>query len=352
MSFCILKPDSPEWGNLFDSLPLDQQDLFYSPSFARLCKNTINQKDEVLCATMTSEASVVLYPFVKRNLAILTGCSTFADLYDITSLYGRGGIVGSIAALRDIAPFHTAMGVYCRENAIVCGFDRFHPIIANDVCAAPEAKIMEVGGFVVVDMRPEMGEIEKTFKHSLRKHLRKAERNGISCFAESNCDHLKDFLDIYYHTMDRNSALGFYYFSEEYFVTLNREMPGQFHFFYAVAGENIISCELVLHHGKYCHSFLGGTKQEAMPLCANQILKREIISFLKDRGCEYFLLGGGASPYDGIFDFKKAYAPEGVLPSRVGGTIWDHQAYERLRVDLSSAGLPIQNNRFQFYDVY
>jgi len=351
MSFSILKPDGPEWGALFESLPLDQQDIFYSPSFARLCKNTLNQEDEVLCATMTSEVGVVLYPFVKRNLARLTGFSSFAGLYDITSLYGRGGIVGSVAALTDTTPFHSAMAVYCRESAIVCGFDRFHPVIANDVCAAPDAKIMEIGGFVVVDMHPEIDAIENAFKQSVHKDLRKAERNGITCFCESNGDHLKEFLDIYYHTMGRNSAAEFYYFSEEYFAALGKEIPGQFHFFYAVAGDDIVSCELVLHHGKYCHSFLGGTKREALPLCANPILKREIIRFFKGRGCEYFLLGGGAKPDDGIFNFKKAYAPEGVLPSRIGGMIWNHQAYEQLKEDMSSACVAIPANRFQFYDI-
>ena len=350
MSFSILKPDSPEWLDLFESLPPDQQDVFYSPSFAQLCQKMLNREDEVLCAAMTSRAGVVLYPFVKRNLAKLTGFAGFPVHYDITGLYGRGGIVGSSAALMDTAPFHAAMASYCRESAIVCGFDRFHPIIANDVRATSDAKVMETGGFVVVDMRLEMDVIENAFKQSVRKDLRKAERNGITCFAESNGDHLKDFLDIYYHTMSRNSAAEFYYFPEEYFAAVGEEIPGQFHFFYAVAGNDIVSCELVLHHGKYCHSFLGGTKREALPLCANPMLKREIISFLKGRGCEYFLLGGGSKPDDGIFNFKKAYAPEGVLPSRIGGMIWDHQIYGQLREEMLQAGLPTPTNRFQFYD--
>lgn len=351
MQFIVLKPDSPEWAALFERLPYDQQDVFYTSSFARLCQESLNKHDEVLCAAMTGQNEVILYPFVKRDLASLTGVSSFDGLCDITSLYGRGGIVATRTALQHMTTFHAAMTGYCRENAIVCGFDRFHPVIANDAFASTEAKVMEVGGFVVVDMRPEMNEIEASFRHSVRKNLRKAEQAGITCFAESNCDHIEYFLDIYYHTMERNSAQGFYYFSKEYFAVLNKLMQGQFHFFYAVAEDEIVSCELVIHHGKYGHSFLGGTKREALPLCANPILKREIIFFLKELGCEYFLLGGGAHPNDGIFNFKKTYAPEGVLPSRIGGTIWDHQAYGRLKDELISTGVAISGNRFQFYDV-
>ncbi len=127
-------------------------------------------------------------------------------------------------------------------------------------------------------------------------------------------------------------------------------MPDQYHFFYSISAGQIVSCELVLPHGKYGHSFLGGTRREALHLCANPMLKREIIRFLKGQGVEFFLLGGGTRPNDGIFDFKKAYAPEGVLPSRIGGTVWNLNSYEGLKEELSSAGVAIPEGRFQFYD--
>ena len=83
-SFRILKPDSPEWTTLFERLPHVQQDVFYSPAFARLCQLTLNKDDEVLCAAMISDAMLVVYPFVKRDLGRLTGFSGCAEIYDIT----------------------------------------------------------------------------------------------------------------------------------------------------------------------------------------------------------------------------------------------------------------------------
>lgn len=352
MSLQILKPGSAEWTSLFAKLPMEQQDVFYSPEFAQLCQDTINRDHEVLCAAIATDGGAILYPFAKRNLASLTRLPGFDGFHDITGLYGRGGVVGSPRALADIGTFHAAMAGYCDKESIVCGFDRFHPLIGNDAYAAPGARVMDIGGFVAVDMRPALDEIERSFRHSVRKDLRKAERNGISCFAEPNCDHLEDFLDIYYHTMDRNAATEFYYFSEGYFLALAKQMPGHFHFFYAVAEGEIVSCELVLHHGKYCHSFLGGTRKQALPLCANPLLKREIIAFLKDRGCEYFLLGGGIRAADGMFKFKQAYAPEGVYPSRIGGMIWNPDIYRKLRDETAKAGIAVPVGRFQFYDAH
>lgn len=352
MSFAILNPDSPEWAFFFEDLPVDQQDVFYSASFARLFQRTINKEDEVRCATMNTAEGVLLYPFVKRNLGRLTGAERLSSLHDIVSLYGRGGVVGTPGALRNVGSFYESLAAYFRENSVICSFDRFHPILGNEACVSLVTKVMDVGGFVVVDLRPEMNEVESSFKSSVRKDLRKGERNGVTCIVESNGKHLKDFLDIYYQTMSRNEASDFYYFSDEFFETLCKVLVGQFHFFYAMVDGCIVSCELVLHHGKYCHSFLGGTRKESLALCANPILKREILSFCKQLGCEYFLLGGGQAPNDGIFNFKKAYAPEGIRHSYVGGTCWDPETYERLKVELPAVGVPIVTNRFQFYDIH
>jgi CelD/BcsL family acetyltransferase involved in cellulose biosynthesis len=351
MAFSIHTPDDPAWGVLFERLPAGQRDVFYTPSFARLCQHTLNRDHEVLCAALENGNAVVLYPFAKRDLGRLTAFPEFSGRYDITGLYGRGGVVAGQATPGTLAEFHAAMADYCRTSGIICGFDRFHPVMANESQASPETRVMDIGGFVVVDLRPDLDAIQESFKSSVRKDIRKAERNEVRCFNEADDAHLPDFLDIYHATMARNAASEFYYFTAEYFETLCRTIPGQFHLFYAVAADQIVSCELVLLHGKYAHSFLGGTRREALPLSANPMLKWEIIRTLKARGCEHFLLGGGTQPDDGIFHFKKAYAPEGVLPSRIGGTIWDHDTYRQLREAMTAAGVAIPEKRFQFYDL-
>src|SRR5579863_8915654 len=154
MSFQLLKSDSSQWQRLFESMPPDQQDVFYSPSFARLCQHTLNRDDEVYCAAMTFETNVVLYPFVRRNIGRLTGQEHLAQMHDITSMYGRGGIIALQPSAADIGRFHAEMSEFCRQAAVFCGFDRFHPVIGNDAWAAPDAQVQEVGGFVVVDLRP------------------------------------------------------------------------------------------------------------------------------------------------------------------------------------------------------
>ena len=351
MWFDVLEVRDPRWETLFRALPLAQQDVFYAPGFARLCQETLNASDAVACAAYTNDAgALLLYPFVRRDVGALLGAEFAEGLFDTLSLYGRGGVVG-VAEPDALEDFYVLLARYLVNNRVFCSFDRFHPVIGNHAAVSRQAQVRHVGGFVVVDLRPPLEDVLAACKQSVRKDMRKAERKGVTCFAEANCDHLGDFLEIYYQTMDRNAASDYYYFSEAFFTELSRLAEGQFHFFYAVHENRVVSCELVLHHGLYAHSFLGGTRRDALPLAANPLLKSEILRQMREIGCAYFLLGGGQRPNDGIYNFKQAYAPDGVFASYVGGTVWQPTLYEGLLRDISAAGRELSSGRFQFYDL-
>jgi hypothetical protein len=351
MQFSILAPADSEWKACFQDLPLDQRDIFYSPEYANVFDLTVNKEDEVYCAKLSSQDGIILYPFVKRNLSKISSLSIYSEYYDICGLYGRGGVISSAKSRQTLEKFNLYFSNYCKDSSIICNFDRFHPIIRNEIFAFPGEDVRNIGGFIAVDLRPSIEDIRGSFKSSVNKDIRKGERNGISCFREQNIQHLDDFMRVYGHTMDRNSATKFYYFSEFFFKVMNAEMRKHFNYFYAVFEGKIISCELVLHCGKYCHSFLGGTLLEALPLAANPILKFEIIKYYKQIGCEFFLLGGGSAPDDGIFNFKKAYAPKGIYPSLIGGSIWNQEVYSKLKEDMFLKGAPIREDRFQYYEI-
>jgi hypothetical protein len=351
MTFQVLKPDDPQWDTAFDLLALEQQDVFYSSGFARLCQDTLNVSDDVRCAIMIGDqGGVLMYPFVQRDVGALLNAEYADGLNDTVGLYGRGGLIGE-AHDDDVKKFCALLERHFENQNVFCSFDRFHPVIGNHTKALHTAKVMEIGGFVVVDLRPSIDDVEKNFKPSVRKDIRKAQRNEVQCFCEGGDDHLEVFLDIYYQTMDRNSAAEFHYFSEKFFASLKSHIPDQFLFFYAVHQGVIVSCELVLYHGKYSHSFLGGTQKESLPLAVNPILKQTILQKMKSLGCDYFLLGGGYEPNDGIFNFKKAYAPEGVYPSYIGGSVWQPDVYQKLKVDMSASDREISATKFQYYDV-
>ena len=251
MLFSILAPTDSAWKTSFEDLPLDQRDIFYSPEFARVFDLTVNNDDEVLCAKLSSQEGIILYPFIKRNLSKVSGLPTYFEYFDICGLYGRGGIISSTKSPKSMELFYSAFSSYCKDNSIICNFDRFHPIIQNEIFAFPNESIRKIGGFVVVDLRPNLDEIIGSFKSSVHKDIRKAERNEVSCFRDENIQNLDEFMTVYKHTMDRNLATKFYYFTENFFRTMDSEMRKKCNYFYAVSEGKVISCELVLHCGKY-----------------------------------------------------------------------------------------------------
>jgi hypothetical protein len=78
------------------------------------------------------------------------------------------------------------------------------------------------------------------------------------------------------------------------------------------------------------YSFLGGTSETAFDKRPNDLLKHEAITWGHDTNRTHFVLGGGAAGEDGIFKYKRAFAPKGVVPLRVGRWEMNQEACRQL----------------------
>ncbi|MBI5597129.1 MAG: GNAT family N-acetyltransferase [Elusimicrobia bacterium] len=347
----ILTPSDARWRTLFDRLPLERQDVFYSPEYAAVAAEFLHKDGRPLCAALETPGGLVLYPFLERSLStVLEGSGVFASGRDTTGLYGRNGSIASSDDPALLAAFHSAFAAWCAANGVVCSFDRFHPVLENQRWAPPGTKLTDIGGFVVADLTRPAPEAEAAFKHSIRKSIKKAEKAGVEVFSEASTAHLDDYLKVYSHTMQRREARDFYYVDPAYYRAIAARLPGSFRFFYALLGTEVVSTELVLVHGHYCHSFLGGTLREAMDKCPNHLLKREIMRWARTAGCRYFLLGGGETAHNSIWAYKLGFALDGDRPSFIGGKVHDETEYARLRSELERLGVTHFPGRFQFYD--
>ncbi|WP_218143812.1 GNAT family N-acetyltransferase [Planococcus faecalis] len=97
-----------------------------------------------------------------------------------------------------------------------------------------------------------------------------------------------------------------------------------------MVSKKIISTELVIFGSENCYSFLGGTDREYFHLSANNYLKYEIIKWAKEKGLKRFILGGGYGADDGIFKYKKSFAPNGVCSFYVGKKVFNEEKYNEL----------------------
>jgi lipid II:glycine glycyltransferase (peptidoglycan interpeptide bridge formation enzyme) len=172
------------------------------------------------------------------------------------------------------------------------------------------------------------------YERAARKNVNKAIRSGlrVKYFSGSEIisSYTQKFIDIYVITMTRNSVGDFYYFNKEFFQGIARKLSKNSLYFFTFKDEIVISCELVLLSKKIGYSFLGGTLSKYFEFRPNDILKHEIINVLKKRNYNYFCLGGGSCINDGIFNYKKKFAKNGIFDFYIGRKIHNQKIYDKI----------------------
>jgi lipid II:glycine glycyltransferase (peptidoglycan interpeptide bridge formation enzyme) len=251
--------------------------------------------------------------------------------YDAEGAYGYNGP----AYNSEDAAFHEraqkAWASYCIKNNIIAEFTRFNPVFSNHTYT--DLQLIKANTNIILDLRSEDIWM-KEYEHSARKNINKAERSGLKVIRknakEITTQEMDAFLDVYYSTMKRNEADDSYYFSREFFSELNQSVGEMAQYFFTLQEEKIVSCELVLCGKCTGYSFLGGTLSDFFILRANDILKHYIIQFLKENNFLYYCLGGGTTPGDGIFRYKKCFAKNGEKDFYIGKKIHIPQVYEKV----------------------
>ena len=216
---------------------------------------------------------------------------------------------------------------YCQERGYICEFVRFELFSTYRKHYAGDVETRTHN--VVRNLEISLDDIWMDFKQKVRKNVKRATKNGLQIIIENTEEHLKDFLDIYYSTMDRCDAKNSFFFSKEFFeeITLMNE---NIMYFYAVYDNKIVSAELVIYGSENCYSYLGGTNNEYFNVRPNDFLKYEIIKWAKEKGLKNFVLGGGYGVDDGIFQYKTCLAPKGIVDFYIGKRIFDEKKYWEL----------------------
>lgn len=264
---------------------------------------------------------------LKRDIAHdekLAGKIEDGKYFDLITPYGYGGFWGKIS---DWDKINYEYKEYCISNHYVCEFVRFE--LFTEYYAHYDGEVESREHSVVRTLELPINEIWMDFKQKVRKNVKKANKNNLSCIIENTGDHLDDFLRIYNSTMDRTGAKEEYYFSKEFYENLNN-MKNNVMYFYVVYEGKVISTELVIFGSETCYSYLGGTDQEYFDVRPNDYLKYEIIKWAKEKGLKNFVLGGGYGEDDGIFQYKSCLAPNGLYDFYIGRRIFDKEIYMEL----------------------
>lgn len=315
-----------QWVELWNSW--SAREVFSHPRYVKLF---CHPGDQALCATWDGGEGKVLFPFILRDLSAEPYWE--ADLgpaYDLISPYGYGGAAfwDSPNPTRLASEFWKSFDAWAATRGLVAQFVRFSPF--QDGLLAYPGEVCENRSVVLRDLRPPEHIIWGEFSRNICYNIRKAQRAGVQVKTDSRGDMLAEFLGIYDHTMRRREADPAYYFPRQFFERLQRDLPGQFIYFHALHGGRVLASELLLLSANSVYSYLGGTDSEAFRLSPNHLLKFEIIRWAAAQGKQWFVLGGGYEPDDGIFHYKRGFAPHGTVSFRVGWRVHDKKACDRL----------------------
>ena len=302
---------------------------------------TLNNNEQPLLFYYEGETNRGINVVLKRDIA---EDKNFKDkieknkYFDFSTPYGYGGWI-----FDNDSNHSEAFNLYldwCKNNGIVCEFVRFtlfdRPL---DYYGETIPRVLNV----VRNLEDSMDNIEKDFERRVRKDLKKTD--NLEIVIDEDGKYLDDFLNIYYSTMDRRNAEDDYYFSKDFYKKIN-EMKGNYIYFHTLLDGKIISTELVIMDKKNMYSYLGGTNNEYFSYHPNHFIKYQIIKWGVEHGYKNFVLGGGYGSNDGIFNFKKGFAPNGIVQFYTGQKIFNDEMYNRLVEERTKKGLNIENNLF------
>ncbi len=315
------------WDKTLDAFSPQLRDLYNTSDYYAVCQNQSNSN--VKCFIYKDNGDTFFYPFL---LTDIPNAYTKSEIkyFDIEGTYGYNGALTTGSTGQFLERVKNTFLSYCSENNIIAEFTRFNPVIKNHLWQQ-YLNPVKVNENVILELTMENIWMN-AYEQSARKNIKKAERSELQTFhvfgENISVTDMSIFLDIYYSTMKRNNAKESYYFSESFFSDISRLPQQSAIFFFTRKDDKILSCELVLVGREIGYSFLGGTLPEYFSLRANDILKHYIINTLKILGYKYFCLGGGTSLNDGIFNYKKCFAKNGIQDFYIGKKIHNQKMYD------------------------
>lgn len=291
---------------------------------------------------------VIKHSFIKR---LIPQTKFDFNLFDLVTPYGYGGplILETSNEKELVQCFYQEFREYCKKNHIVSEFVRFHPILQNNMSFGNIYFVEFSRKTLATDLQYE-DPVQENFSKSCRKNIKKALNNGVTFEVLEKPTDLNSFMEIYYSTMDRNSANDYYYFDKEYFDKILQNFRENLLVVKAYYEDTVIAQGLYFLYNNLIHIHLSGTLKEYLHLSPAYVLRYALTVWGKNNGYSLIHHGGGRtnSSEDGLFKFKKSFAQKKEFDFYTGKKIWNEQYYEILCTEKGVA-LNINSDFFPKY---
>ncbi|MGC4808146.1 GNAT family N-acetyltransferase [Micromonospora sp. DT233] len=272
----------------------------------------------------------VLVPYLLRRVD--------AAHHDGISPYGYCGVhVRPGTTPADFAEFWAGAVSAWRAAGMVSMFLRFSPLDPHSaavVRAAGVARLDWRGDTVTVPVGDGAAAVWAAMAGRSRTAVRKAERVGLTAdLRPAGRDDVtagSPFRLLYERTMGRVGGTPGYLFTDPYYQTLTAGL-GKDLLLTEVTGADgaTVASALVLRHGDRAHYHLSGSEPAAARDGANNLLLWTVLRWAAETGCALVHLGGGRSPDDSLFAFKRSFGGRRT-PFHTASVVLDARRYRAL----------------------
>lgn len=322
----FIPASDPLWQQLLDSTA---HDIYHLQGFCAIEAGLL--QGEAVAWYHEAAGNRYLIPLVRRQIGGESG------IYDLVSPYGYPGMLTHDAI--EAGEAARLLSLFNKEAAtqgFVSSFLRLNPLLNQWQLPQTESwRQWFHGGTVSVNLRLPASEIKAAFHVNHRRNLQRLQQLAYTVTINQWAD-LPFFKEAYRQTMQRRHAHPYYFFPDTYFNALQQLLGSRLVLVsvYNAAGEWAAG-GLFTHFAQVMQYHLGATSNYHLHLSPSKLMMEAAIDYGKKQGAAMLHLGGGlgGSTTDGLFRFKKGFAPD-YHPYTSLRFIHQPAVYEKLKLSL------------------
>lgn len=315
-----------EWPELLSRV---SHDVYHRPEYHRT--SGFGCEGDPYLFAYEEDDKVFLWPY------LLTPIDGLNEYFDVTSVYGYSGPVGSTdppflsRAWRELLD-------HWRMQRAVSAFTRFHPILGNSaLCEGLRASADTRGGdlrlcgsTVSIDLTLDRSEQVRRYQRILRQEIRQSHEAGFITCEDRDWRHRDDFVRLYRETMKRRQGRSEYLIDSAWVDRFREALGDRARLFVTTFEGTVAVALLVMTHGPFVHAHLTGINADLVAYSPFKVVVDDVREWGTAQGLQFFHLGGGlGGREDSLFQFKRRFSPL-VHQFRIGCWILRPTEYREL----------------------
>lgn len=339
MPFHIIK-DSHLWRTEVDAF---EHDFYHTWDFHHL--SSVNGEGSPVLFKLKYNEHTVIFPLLERDIP-------GADHKDLVSVYGYPGPLFSVADPELQNELFNKLVERIALLGYVSLFSRLHPLLNQN----PLDSTVQLADIVYFDLNDSLDEIYAAMRKSHKREIRQLQQSELTVqqYDQPSNEQILEFKNIYDLTMDKLSAVDYYYFDEGFYKALCESSDYKVSLFTVYLEEQAIASAMMIQTESFCEYHLSGTLPEFYKMHPTKLIFSSALDAMHKSGLKYFVLGGGVgSRRDSLFEFKYGFSRK-TKPFLIMKKIFNPALYQDLSEKRFNAlGLSFaQKDEISYFPLY